>query len=444
MATGRIENLLDNLGLTRHPSKGEWIGATRVEHLGIVIDSLQEKFYIAPRKIKKVRRIARPLIRECNIGRRWVSAERLRSFVGVCVSLSCAMPYARFYTRSLYWDLPKKSTYKARPEPKAGIWKSIRVEKLKRIEHNSRSRCRLSHQSLRDLHTWCALTSTEREGRPLRPAIPEATLHTDAADLGYGGTLGPLSNPGEPGLWEAQGVWGWEDRANSISYRELKAVRFLLTKQRLKNEPSFGKLLKNEGIHNLDLQCDNLAVVHIAYAMVSASRPMMRELRLLKRELDHIGVTIAAKWLPSVLNKYADALSQRFPHGDLRVRRCVRQSVPDGMQAPSDSFPYRPRGEHPVFIKQQTITELQANWDRNTTRLLCPPIDLIPAVLQKLSMNSDSELSGRLTESQHFILIHSESTFWTITLSQRFEDHLQLVNISWILYGIDMILLLEH
>ena len=59
-------------------------------------------------------------------------------------------------------------------------------------------------------------------------------------------------------------------------------------------------------------------------------------------------------------------------------------------------------------------------------------------------LNSDSELSGRLTESQHFIVIHSESTFQTITLSQRFEDHLQLVNISWILYGIDVILLLEH
>ena len=59
-------------------------------------------------------------------------------------------------------------------------------------------------------------------------------------------------------------------------------------------------------------------------------------------------------------------------------------------------------------------------------------------------MNSDSELSGRLTERQHFIVIHSESTFRIITLSQRFEDHLQLVNISWNLYGIDVILLLEH
>ena len=110
VATSMIENSLDSLGLTRHPSKGEWIGATRVVHLGIVIDSLQEKFYIAPRKIKKVRRIARHLIRECYIGRRCVSAERLRSFVGVFISISLSMPYARFNIRSLYWDLSKQGT----------------------------------------------------------------------------------------------------------------------------------------------------------------------------------------------------------------------------------------------------------------------------------------------------------------------------------------------
>jgi hypothetical protein len=38
-ATGRIDKLLQHLGLVRHPSKGEWVGSTRVEHLGVVIDT---------------------------------------------------------------------------------------------------------------------------------------------------------------------------------------------------------------------------------------------------------------------------------------------------------------------------------------------------------------------------------------------------------------------
>jgi hypothetical protein len=31
--------------------------------------------------------------------------KRMRTFIVTCVSLTLAMPYARFYTRSLYWDL---------------------------------------------------------------------------------------------------------------------------------------------------------------------------------------------------------------------------------------------------------------------------------------------------------------------------------------------------
>lgn len=35
-----------------------------------------------------------------------------------------------------------------------------------------------------------------------------ASMHTDAADVRYGGTLGYRLEPRDPGLWEAQGVWG--------------------------------------------------------------------------------------------------------------------------------------------------------------------------------------------------------------------------------------------
>ncbi len=67
---------------------------------------------------------------------------------------------------------------------------------------------------------------------------------------------------------------------------------------------------------------------------------MMRELRLLKRELDRLGLHIGARWLPSVLNKYADGLSRRFPRGDLQVRNWLRQSLQDGAAAPMTAFPY--------------------------------------------------------------------------------------------------------
>ena len=42
------------LGLTRHPSKGVWTGKTVIEHLGVQIDSVEMKFFIAERKVQKV------------------------------------------------------------------------------------------------------------------------------------------------------------------------------------------------------------------------------------------------------------------------------------------------------------------------------------------------------------------------------------------------------
>jgi Reverse transcriptase (RNA-dependent DNA polymerase) len=357
-ATTAIDKLLRKLGLTKHPTKGEWTGTTRIEHLGAVVDTILMKFYIAPRKIEKIRSLSRALLRQAMLGRRWVETTCLKSFAGVCVSLSLAMPFARFYTRAIYWDLSgnKKATSRASRENK---------------------RCRLSHQTLRDLRFWKRVTSKEKEGRPIRPTLPEMSLHTDAADLGFGGTLGPKGQPGERGLWESQGVWGWEDRAAHITYRELKAVRLLLM-------GNLGQRVKDAGATKLLLHCDNAAVVHITNAMVSASRPMMRELRLLKRLLDSMGVTIDSQWLPSVANRFADSLSRRFPRDDLRVRRQLRRSVADGMRAPIDAFPYRPLGEHPVFMRKQAYSELASSWSGTMTRLLCPPPDLMGPVVRKL------------------------------------------------------------
>jgi hypothetical protein len=107
-ATQVIDKLLSSLGLTRHPAKGEWVGSTRVEHLGCVIDSDCMRFYIVPRKIAKVHGIARVILRQDRQGRWWISRDRLRSFCGVCVSLSLAMPFARFYTRSIYDDMTRR------------------------------------------------------------------------------------------------------------------------------------------------------------------------------------------------------------------------------------------------------------------------------------------------------------------------------------------------
>jgi hypothetical protein len=53
-------------------------------------------------------------------------------------------------------------------------------------------------------------------------------MHTDAADVGFGGKLDVAGNPGDRGQWQDQGIWEWKDRAECISVRELKVIRMVL------------------------------------------------------------------------------------------------------------------------------------------------------------------------------------------------------------------------
>jgi hypothetical protein len=147
-ATHVIDKLLLSLGLTRHPTKGEWVGSIRVEQFRCVIDTDRMRFYAAPGKMTKVHGFARAILRQARQGRRWFSRDRLRSFCGVCVSLSLAISFARFYTRGLFDDVTRRPR-----ESQAS---------------RSGNSCRLSHQSMRDLQIGRKLASTEIDGRPIR------------------------------------------------------------------------------------------------------------------------------------------------------------------------------------------------------------------------------------------------------------------------------------
>jgi hypothetical protein len=147
-----------------------------------------------------------------------------------------------------------------------------------------------------------------------------------------------------------------------------------------------GERVKKEGISLLRLCVDNSSVLHVTNAFVASSKATMRELRGLQKVLDELGLQLSSEWIPSVANKFADALSRRFSPGDLAVRQTLRRSVVDGMMAPLDSFPLRPLGEHPVFLRRHFHNELALNWSRVETRLLCPPVELMAAVVRKLQV----------------------------------------------------------
>jgi hypothetical protein len=177
---------------------------------------------------------------------------------------------------------------------------------------------RLSRQSLRDLVYWRSLT--RGEGRDLHPPPTDLTMHSVAASVGYGGTLGMCSEAGSQGLWEGRGLWASEERAEPITLRELKAVRLLLQKH-------FASFVAKTDTKLIFLHEDNQSVVHNLNAVVSASRPMMAELRRLEVMLRILGVKLEARWIPSAVNRYADALSRQWDPGDVCATEALVESL---------------------------------------------------------------------------------------------------------------------
>jgi hypothetical protein len=233
----------------------------------------------------------------------------------------------------------------------------------------------LSRQSLRDLAYWLSLT--RGEGRDLHPPPADLTMHSDAADVGYGGTLRMESEAGSPGLWEGRGLWATEERAESITLRELKAVRLLLQRH-------FASFVAAAETKRILLHEDNQAVVLILNAMVSASRPMTAELRRLEVMLRTLAMKVEARWIPSAVNRYADALSRQWDPGDVCATEALVESLCSAYEPDAVVFSYHPVGEHPIARRKYLEVQMGEDCGDGRARLRNPPFDMLPLVLKKM------------------------------------------------------------
>jgi hypothetical protein len=223
-------------------------GSTLVDHLGTLIDTVAMTYSLPERKIIKMKEIAAALLKESSRNRRWVSEDRLATACGITASFILAYPLARFHSRAMQCDLTR------------------------RTDRSRIGKVQISRAGMTDLIHWRSLC--RGNSRDMHEPIPRLTMHSDASDLGYGGTLGTLSGPGQPGEADGQDLWGVSDRRDSISVRELRAVRLLMSRH-------FAEELSHPLTRRLLLWEDNQAVVAAINKMTSKSTAMMSELRKL-------------------------------------------------------------------------------------------------------------------------------------------------------------------
>ena len=99
-----IEKTLTSAGLTRHPTKGQFLEPSQVlvDHLGFELNIPLNLLRVPERRCVKIRRLATALLCESARNRRLVDSSLLRQFAGVACSTQHAVRSARFHLRAIY------------------------------------------------------------------------------------------------------------------------------------------------------------------------------------------------------------------------------------------------------------------------------------------------------------------------------------------------------
>ena len=278
--------VFDQLGLRRHPTKGEVEPKMGLDdYLGFKVDTRRGLFLLTPRRVLKLRKTAHTILRLQASGARRVPARTLAAFQGLAQSSYLALPRARCWLRASYDDLAQMRSW--------------------------RDSVRLSKQAVRDIREFTCLHSSKHVGRAIWLGPETAELSSDAGPYGWGGRVWRPER-----LAPAWGFWSPAEAQMHITWRELRAVRLLAE--------WYAEVLRHRRVL---LWEDNTAVVHIITNMVSRSPELMAELRLLLDVLEKLDCELSVHYIKSAENKVADYFSRIAAPKDYQLKQETFDSI---------------------------------------------------------------------------------------------------------------------
>ena len=373
-----VQDLFEELGLRRKPSKGQWEPVQRLQHLGILIDTAQGHFVVPPTKLQTVRGAASSLLRYAKSHRRWVSKRKLAKLVGTVLSLTVAMPLARTVTRSLY-----------------DVMLSV---------DGWNSDVRLDKQAVRDLKFLQDL-SDQYCNKPIWTPTPRVTVHTDASDTGWGAVVNNLI--------PAQGFFSVATLQHHITAKELLAVLNALQQ--------FHQHLVDQKV--VRLVTDNMSVMAVINKGTSASPRLMRIYRRIVELCLRYDLSLQAEYIPTLLNVIADHFSRLDPSFEWSLPRRIYDEAEklfgkrtcDRFASPQltwcQNFCSLVPGDNSLGDAFNLPWRGEKNW-------ICPPISLVARVVDRLA-----------TEGAEAVVIvpYWPSAVWFPTLRER-SDYLRILD----------------
>ena len=258
IARARVQEVLDELGLARHPTKAQWEPSQQIQHLGMHIDLRAGQFRAPEHRLIQINKLASSLLGRAMRQRRLLPARQLAKFTGLCQFLYLAIPVAKLYLRSLHDCLRTKDGWN--------------------------SNVRLSKQAIRDLEWWLSVP-TRWNGRDIARSPSTVHLHSDSSTFAWGGVLN--FNEAAP----SRGCWTTFERKYHITILELLVVH--------KNILTWLPQLRN---CKVCLHEDNQAVMYILREKTSHSPVIMKLLRRLWKVVDLHSIDLEIVYVRSAEN----------------------------------------------------------------------------------------------------------------------------------------------
>lgn len=347
VAKAEVSELASRLGVQIHPVKQDFSGSKALDLLGILVDTKHGLYLLSPEKLHKVRASALAVQRESRRRRRFVGLKHLRSFAGLAQSTHLAVTDARLHLRA--------------------IWDDIAAAERRRSGF-----VRLSHQACRDLMWWVQLRDNPGVGRAIWEAAQgqRRLIHSDANDTGWGAVL--------EGYVPARGMFSPPEEVLHINEKELLAVIYGVL--------SFARSLR-AGLHIKQWVDSSVAAAQI-FNWTSTSPIALSLLRILRRLLEDLGVSLSTQRLPSVLNLLSDRLSRMRPADDWKLTTdAVDSLVQYAGPVQTHHFAVRLTAVARRYTSRladpyAASLALQAPWRAGD--LLTPPPHALPLVLARL------------------------------------------------------------
>ena len=341
-----IMDVLNMLGLSRNPKKGQWEPARTIYHLGLDIDMNACEFRAPEEKLAGLASQAHDLLCRAARNKRSVPVRELAKLAGRAQFLYLAIPAARFYLRELHTVVSTKTD-----------WNGY---------------VRVSRQLKRDLEWWRSVPS-RHNGRSIFGPVETAYLHVDSSGYAWGAVLNDRL--------EAKGFWIPPDREEHITYKELKAVRLAIL-----------SFLPHVRGRRILLHEDNQAVVRMLTSLTSRSPALMTELRKFWYVVDTNNISVRPRYIRSAANIWADRLSREledsdwqlhpklFRHLDKRYRHTIDRFASEvNTQLPR----YNSRWLDPRTEGVDCLRLTDAAW-RRENNWCHPPVELIDDLVLKL------------------------------------------------------------